>query len=300
VSELRVAVFADGEVGNRILSYFCEEYPDDLKAVCAFMPEMDAPFLSSGCTLMNGEAPEEAIAAQLRACELDLVILAWWPKIVGKKIIKSARLGCLNCHPSYLPYNRGKHYNFWTIVEETRFGVTLHFVDEGIDTGDIVFQKEIHKTWLDTGKSLYCKAQSAMVDLFQESYPRIRQEEFVRCKQDDFEATMHYSKELENASELRRQQVYSWRQLLNLIRARTFRPHPACYFFQNGKKVFIRSNVTLLADKGKQYTQVSLDEKRKYHDVLQCDDITAGSYFVFDDEDRYFVEFTYEAEEENP
>jgi len=49
----------------------------------------------------------------------------------------------INLHPSLLPWNRGAHSNFWSFLEDTPKGVTIHIIDEGIDTGDILLQKKI-------------------------------------------------------------------------------------------------------------------------------------------------------------
>lgn len=100
--------------------------------------------------------------------QLDLIILAWWPYILKEALIKIPKIGCLNFHPSYLPYNRGKHPNFWSLVEDVPFGVSLHFVDTGIDSGSIAFQKIVPKSWEDTGKTLHEKGKREIVKLFQE------------------------------------------------------------------------------------------------------------------------------------
>ena len=68
----------------------------------------------------------------LKEINLDLIVLAWWPYIIKEPLISISRLGCLNLHPSLLPYNQGKHPYFWSIVEDVPFGVTIHFIDAGI------------------------------------------------------------------------------------------------------------------------------------------------------------------------
>lgn len=181
---------------------------------------------------------------KLRKFRLDLIVLAWWPYIIKNDIIKIPRLGCLNFHPSLLPFNRGKHYNFWTIVEDTPFGVTLHFVNEGIDVGDIAFQSIIPKTWEDTGETLYNKAQQAIVRLFIESYPVIRSGNIPRKAQDLTIGSYHSSKEIETASEIYLDRNYAARDLLNTLRARTFPPHPGAWFVDNGNKYKIRITIT--------------------------------------------------------
>ena len=49
----------------------------------------------------------------------------------------------INLHISYLPWNRGAHPNFWSFYDKSVSGVTIHLIDEGVDTGPILFQKII-------------------------------------------------------------------------------------------------------------------------------------------------------------
>ena len=154
------------------------------------------------------------------------------------------RWGALNFHPCLLPHNRGKHYNFWTLVEETPFGVTLHFVDEGVDSGDIAYKSPIEKTWEDTGATLYAKARAEIVRLFKEKWPEIRRGDMPRTPQDDAHITFHRASELEGASEVRLDGQYRARDLLNLIRARTFPPHPGAWFVENGVRYDMRIEIT--------------------------------------------------------
>ena len=133
-----------------------------------------------------------------------------------KKLDKNPRLGCLNFHPSYLPYNRGKHYNFWSLVEDTTFGVTLHFLDEGVDTGDIAFQSIIDKSWEDTGETLYNKAQQEIVRLFKTKFPEIKNGSIPRQPQEMSKGSFHRSEELDFASRIDLDRSYKARELLNL------------------------------------------------------------------------------------
>ncbi len=53
------------------------------------------------------------------------------------------KISIINLHISFLPWNRGAHPNFWSFYDDTPKGVTIHLIDEGIDTGAIIYQKEI-------------------------------------------------------------------------------------------------------------------------------------------------------------
>ena len=207
--------------------------------------------ISSGITshvLGSDVLYEEKTLDLLKSLDLDILILAWWPYIIKEPLISLPRIGTLNFHPSFLPHNRGKHYNFWAIVEEAPFGVSLHFIDESIDSGDIAFQSRINASWEDTGETLYQKAQSAILHLFEENFPTIKQGDIPRQPQDLKQGSFHRSDELEPASEIVLDKEYTGRQLLNLLRARTFPPHPGCRFTDEGETYEVRDQITNVTD----------------------------------------------------
>jgi len=80
----------------------------------------------------------------------------------------------INLHIALLPWNRGADPNFWSFAENTPKGVTIHHVDAGLDTGDIIIQKEIVFPKKETLGSSYQKLQGEIQNLFQESWPDIR------------------------------------------------------------------------------------------------------------------------------
>ena len=74
----------------------------------------------------------------------DFVISYGYRHIIEKSIIMSSMAPIINLHPSYLPWNRGAHPNFWSFFDNTPSGVSIHLVDEGIDTGPILFQRYVN------------------------------------------------------------------------------------------------------------------------------------------------------------
>ena len=74
----------------------------------------------------------------------DVLCVACFSLYIPRAILTIPRLGCLNVHPSLLPANRGPDPLFWTFHEGHReTGVTIHMMDEGLDTGPIVAQQKI-------------------------------------------------------------------------------------------------------------------------------------------------------------
>jgi methionyl-tRNA formyltransferase len=79
----------------------------------------------------------------------------------------------INLHISLLPYNRGADPTLWSVLEDTPAGVTIHYIDEGVDTGDVIAQRPVELTGDDTLATAYAKLQHAMVELFREQWPAI-------------------------------------------------------------------------------------------------------------------------------
>ena len=71
---------------------------------------------------------------------INLIISFGYKYIISEDILKKKK-NIINLHVSYLPYNRGAHPNFWSFAENTPSGVTIHKIDKGIDTGNIIYQK---------------------------------------------------------------------------------------------------------------------------------------------------------------
>jgi len=80
----------------------------------------------------------------------------------------------LNLHISFLPWNAGADPNFWSFFDETPKGVTLHWIDEGVDSGEILFQKKLELAETETLASSYQKLQKAGESLFAQTWPKIR------------------------------------------------------------------------------------------------------------------------------
>ncbi len=115
---------------------------------------------------------------------IDFAVSHGYRHIINDSIINCLNRKIINLHISLLPWNRGADPNLWSFLEDTPKGVTIHYVDEGIDTGDIIVQKEVffeddHETLATT----YQKLQTEIVDLFKINWPFIRDGNCSRLKQ---------------------------------------------------------------------------------------------------------------------
>jgi methionyl-tRNA formyltransferase len=233
----RIGIFADGKVGYSILGKLLTYAPESVFALVIDTEAVPDGFdIPEGCETKRWRDQDEGERADwLRSRQLDIIILAWWPYLLKGAVLNAVPV-ILNTHPSLLPYCRGKDPNFWAIVESAPYGVTLHHVNAAIDAGDIAFQKEISVSWADTGETLYQKALTGMVALFEEALPTIVHGTIPRIPQTDA-GSLHYRSQLEPASVIDLDAPTTARDVLNRLRARTFLTHPACRF-SDGNDVY--------------------------------------------------------------
>ena len=241
-----IAVFADGVVGEELIKWLVEYHHKDVVLVVTTSKNNIYKFCIDKSLSSHKYIDENKLINEIKEknIKIDIGILLWWPKIISSKIINSAKKGFINTHPSLLPNNRGKHFSFWALVENCPFGVTIHMVGDGIDDGAIISQSKIEYTWEDNGETLYKSAQKEMIKLFKKTYPMIRSLEFPTKPQDLDAGSFHYSKEIEQSSLLQLDQTIKVRELLNLLRARTFEGHPACRFEEDGIEYEVRVEIT--------------------------------------------------------
>jgi len=143
---LKVAYFGDGPWAHRALSLIFRESrirvemvvarcdnPDPILAGMA--AEAGVPF-ETYRDVNAGEAMEK-----IRLRGIDLGVSMSFNQIIRRPLLAAFPVGFINCHAGALPFYRGRNVLNWAIANgEARFGVTVHYIDEGIDTGDIILQ----------------------------------------------------------------------------------------------------------------------------------------------------------------
>lgn len=122
--------------------------------------------------------------AWIQSLEPRLNISMSYDQILRKAIIESAPLGFINCHAGKLPYYRGRNVINWAIINnEPEVGLTIHYMDEGIDTGDIILQRVLPIEWEDTYETVLEKVRGAFPGLLSEAVGAIANNQVCRRKQ---------------------------------------------------------------------------------------------------------------------
>lgn len=114
----------------------------------------------------------------------DCIISYGYRHIINQKVIDGSGCPIFNLHISYLPYNRGAHPNFWSFYDNTPSGVSIHLIDNGIDTGPIVKQKYVKFAESD---DTFVKTYSVLIEnienLFLEFLPSLLNDTWTAKKQ---------------------------------------------------------------------------------------------------------------------
>lgn len=104
----------------------------------------------------------------------DWIVSYGYRHILRRPILDRFPRRAINLHISFLPWNKGAHPNYWSWADGTPSGVTIHEIDEGVDTGPIIAQRMLcmspERTFADT----YSQLQFEIEEMFARSWPVIR------------------------------------------------------------------------------------------------------------------------------
>lgn len=139
----------------------------------------------------TGRLKKRDVLDAFAATEPDLGVMAFVTHILPERLLTLPRLGTVQYHPSLLPKHRGISSMHWAIrAGESKTGLTIFWVDAGIDTGPILLQREVEIAPDDTVGSLYFdKLFAPGVDALVESVRLVREGAAPKIAQDDAQAT---------------------------------------------------------------------------------------------------------------
>ena len=170
-----IGFFGDGGWSHNALKRLLEDQKFEIAFVCARFSHPDQrlkqiaekhsiPFF----TIQNVNNHVSLITLKQYNC--DLFVSMSFDQIFKSDILELPRLGIINCHAGELPFYRGRNVLNWVLInDEKRFGITVHHVDEGIDTGDIILQKTYEISDLDDYNTLLERAYIYCGDLLKEA-----------------------------------------------------------------------------------------------------------------------------------
>lgn len=205
--------------------------------------------------------------AELKKIEPDVIVVVAYGKILPKEVLELPKYGCINGHGSLLPKLRGSSPIQWSIVNgDKKTGITTMLMDEGMDTGDILLQRETEIGENENEEELFLRLTDIAASLICETLEKLQNGELSPVKQNDADATyapmitkemalVDFSEEAENIHNKVRG-FYCW---------------PTAYFMYEGKRIKIYE--TRLAGKTEAAPKTVICADKKL--VIACKNGTA-------------------------
>ena len=192
---MKIIIVGQGPFGEKVLDTLIRQDEDIVGVFCPADKRGQAMAeTAQGCEVALSR-PGKMKDAEVREAYLglspDLVILAFVTDLIPESLLDIPSIGTICYHPSLLPRHRGASGINWAVIQgDTHTGLTILWVDEGIDTGPILLQKEVEILPDDTTGSLYFSKLFEMgVDAIVESVALIKSGQAPKLPQDDSLAT---------------------------------------------------------------------------------------------------------------
>jgi methionyl-tRNA formyltransferase len=172
----------------------------------------------------------------IRSLKPDVIFVFGFSQLISKEILDLPPLGCIGTHPALLPSNRGRHPLIWALVKGlAESGLTFFYIDEGTDSGDILWQRSFPITLQDDSGTLYEKVKQLASEAIAEFLPQLESGNAPRTQQDHSQAS-YLRKRTESDGEIN----WSWptMEIHNLIRALTH-PYVGAHTFSDSHRVIV-------------------------------------------------------------
>ena len=165
----------------------------------------------------------------------DIIITCAYGQIIPKEILDYPKYGCINVHASLLPKYRGGAPIHKAIIDGEKYtGITIMYMDEGMDTGDIISQESLEILDTDTTGSLHDKLSVLGKELLLKTLPNIIVGDITRIKQDENKVTFAYNIKREDEHIIFNNEC---KKIYNLVRG--LNPFPGAFAILNGKIIKI-------------------------------------------------------------
>lgn len=215
------------------------------------------------CAIKNGievfqpaKIKEESSVSFLKGIDADIYVVAAFGQIISKEILDIPRYGCINIHASLLPKYRGAAPIQQAILDgEKVTGVTIQQMNTGVDTGDILLQRECVISEDETGGSLFDRLSILGADLVTEALDLIEKGKIIPKPQDESMAT-HCGKIKKDMGLI----DWSWSAAKIERYIRGLNPWPSAYTYIDGRQLKIWK-ATVSDQKGECATVLNVDKK---------------------------------------
>jgi methionyl-tRNA formyltransferase len=233
---MRVLLIGTGEIGLPVLRWLIESTEHELVGVVTQpdkpvgreqlikAPPIKAALIHRDVPVLQPKRIKSAVE-EIQARKPDVIVVMAYGQILPRTILEIPRIACLNLHASLLPLHRGAAPIQAAIVAgDPETGVSVMFMDEGLDTGDVLLRKRIEIAPDETGGSLHDRLAEIAPTALNDALTQLQSGTAVRTPQDSSAAT--YAPKLE-----REHGRVNWNESAALIerKIRAFDPWPGAF-----------------------------------------------------------------------
>lgn len=241
--KLKIGYFADGKWSHNALKFMLEDNTLEIKFICVRFDTTDQVLKEYAKKyeidyLKHININSLEFKEIVKKYDCDIFISMSFNQVFKKEIINLPRLKTINCHAGKLPFYRGRNILNWVLInDDDEFGITVHFVDEGIDTGDIILQKVFRITDKDDYNSLLNISYIECAKILYDAIKLIQTNKHKLIKQNSINPTGFYC-----GMRIEGDECLSWKQtsreIFNFIRAIS-KPGPMARSYLKGKEMRI-------------------------------------------------------------
>ncbi|WP_209135143.1 methionyl-tRNA formyltransferase [Prochlorococcus marinus] len=140
---------------------------------------------SKNIPILNTKNVNETVFInKLKEFNTDLFVSMSFDQMIKKQVFEIPNKGTINCHVGKLPFYRGRHGISWMLInDEKEFGISVHYIDDGIDTGDLINQEVFPITDVDTYKSILERSYKECPRILYKSIKQIQKDIAFRSPQ---------------------------------------------------------------------------------------------------------------------
>ncbi len=186
---MRIGYFGDGAWANRALetivaddrftvSSITTRFTNEDQELRAWASRLNVPYLPTP------NVNSDNFLKDLMDCGPEILVSMSYDQIFRARLIDATPHGIINCHAGALPFYRGRNPLNWALINgEHSFGITVHFIDEGIDTGDVILQRLIPIGTEDTYADLLHRAHDQCASALLDALIIIKEDRLLRRAQ---------------------------------------------------------------------------------------------------------------------
>lgn len=240
---MKIGYFADGPWGHKAFEKIISDDSLEIVFVMVRYDKRDAKLMQLAedhniPIELSPNINSQEFLDRVKDYNADLFVSMSFNQIFKTEMINLPPYRTINCHAGKLPLYRGRNILNWALInDESEFGITVHYLDEGIDTGDIILQETYPITDEDNYNTLLLRAYDGCADVLYRAIKMIQNDTVKPVKQCDIDPVGMYC-----GMRLSGDEIIDWnlssREIFNFIRA-LCTPGPQATSWIAGKKISI-------------------------------------------------------------